>query len=179
LFEHLKQFESITKRLYRDDISMDDMRLMFDALNAEYPVMTEHLKATTKIVQTPVRLSKPSRVARFRLWLQHRRERSKEREGDTSLRHQGKTKKERQHDPTRHYAPLLKIIPPTPNKVERLFSQCKLVLTPQRRSVNPANFEQLAFLRANREMWDVTTVVSVRRRKVCRKFYTPCQVTQQ
>ncbi|EGZ17544.1 hypothetical protein PHYSODRAFT_501462 [Phytophthora sojae] len=53
------------------------------------------------------------------------------------------------------------MVPPTSNTVERLFSQCKLVLTPQRRSMLPANFEQLAFLQVNRGMWDVSTVARV------------------
>ncbi|KAE8909669.1 hypothetical protein PF005_g8112 [Phytophthora fragariae] len=52
------------------------------------------------------------------------------------------------------------MVPPT-NTVERLFSQCKLVLTPQRRAMLPANFEQLAFHRVNRGMWDVSTVARV------------------
>ncbi|KAG3107993.1 hypothetical protein PI124_g14402 [Phytophthora idaei] len=50
LFEHLKKFESICLRLQRDDMDMAEMRAMFDALIAEYPVMGEHPKATAKIV---------------------------------------------------------------------------------------------------------------------------------
>ncbi|KAE9052818.1 hypothetical protein PR001_g138 [Phytophthora rubi] len=53
------------------------------------------------------------------------------------------------------------MIPPTSNIVERLFSQCKLVLTPQRHSMHPTNFEQLAFLRVNRSMRDVSSVAGV------------------
>ncbi|KAG2991339.1 hypothetical protein PC129_g21984 [Phytophthora cactorum] len=56
---------------------------------------------------------------------------------------------------------LVKMIPPTSGFVERLCSQFKLVLTPQRRSVAPANFEQLAFLLVIRGMWDASTVSSV------------------
>ncbi|EGZ09678.1 hypothetical protein PHYSODRAFT_523900 [Phytophthora sojae] len=104
LFEHLKKFESVCKRLQREDADMGEVRLMFDSLIAEYPVMSEHLKSTAKIVHTPAFES---------------------------------------------------------GVVKRLFSQCKLVLTPQRRSMLPANFEQLAFLRVNRGMWDVSTVARV------------------
>ncbi|OWY98580.1 hypothetical protein PHMEG_00030619, partial [Phytophthora megakarya] len=45
--------------------------------------------------------------------------------------------------------------PPTSNRVERLFSQVKLVLTPQRSSLLPVNVELLLFLITNRSYWDV------------------------
>ncbi|EGZ19787.1 hypothetical protein PHYSODRAFT_495083 [Phytophthora sojae] len=122
LFEHLKKFESVCKRLQREDTDMGEVRLMFDSLIVEYPVMSEHLKSTAKIVHTPAFESAPN---------------------------------------TTRYIPLVKMVPPTSDTVERLFSQCKLVLTPQRRSMLPANFEQLAFLRVNRGMWDVSTVARV------------------
>nr|CAI72317.1 hypothetical protein, conserved [Phytophthora infestans] len=53
------------------------------------------------------------------------------------------------------------MIPATSNIVERLFFQCKLVLTPQRRSMDTANFEELGFLRVSRDMWGVSTVADV------------------
>ncbi|GMF48796.1 unnamed protein product [Phytophthora fragariaefolia] len=53
LFEHLKKFESICKRLQREDTDMAEVPLMFDGLVAEYPVMADHLKASAKIVHTP------------------------------------------------------------------------------------------------------------------------------
>ncbi|KAE9342795.1 hypothetical protein PF008_g9993 [Phytophthora fragariae] len=53
LFDHLKKFESICKRLQREDTYMGEVRTMFDALIAEYPVMSEHLKSTAKIAHTP------------------------------------------------------------------------------------------------------------------------------
>jgi hypothetical protein len=46
--------------------------------------------------------------------------------------------------------------------VERLFSQCKLILTPQRAYMLPANFEMLAFLRVNRDLWNASTLVDVK-----------------
>ncbi|KAK1947365.1 Sphingomyelinase phosphodiesterase D [Phytophthora citrophthora] len=38
---------------------------------------------------------------------------------------------------------------------------CKLVLTPQRTCMLPANFELVMFLRENRNMWDVTTLAAL------------------
>ncbi|KAG6943529.1 hypothetical protein JG688_00017565, partial [Phytophthora aleatoria] len=57
------------------------------------------------------------------------------------------------------YSDLAKMVPPTSNTVERLFSQCKPVLTHQRTCMLPANFEMLAFLRATRDLWNATSLV--------------------
>lgn len=46
LLEHLKKFDSIFKRLQRDDPDMTEMRIMFDVLGVEYRVMAEHLRST-------------------------------------------------------------------------------------------------------------------------------------
>ncbi|ETO73183.1 hypothetical protein F444_10854, partial [Phytophthora nicotianae P1976] len=57
------------------------------------------------------------------------------------------------------YRALAKLAPPTSNTVERLLSTCKLIMTPQRICMQPVNFEMIAFLRANREMRNVTTLI--------------------
>ncbi|KAG6946715.1 hypothetical protein JG687_00016556 [Phytophthora cactorum] len=49
-------------------------------------------------------------------------------------------------------------IPPTSNAGERLFSECKVILTPQRSSILLAHFEMLAFPRSNEDMWDITSL---------------------
>eukprot|EP00644_Phytophthora_capsici_P002948 jgi/Phyca11/103032/e_gw1.7.895.1 len=113
LLEHMKKFQSVTKKLQTEGIDLADVRLLFDSVVAEYPCMRGHLKADANIVHSPV------------------------------------------FESAVH-------LPLTSNTCERLFSQCKLVLTPQRTSMLPANFELLMFLRANRSLWDVTTLASVR-----------------
>ncbi|OWZ04211.1 hypothetical protein PHMEG_00023922 [Phytophthora megakarya] len=49
------------------------------------------------------------------------------------------------------YIDLLRMIPPSSNRCECLFSQCKLVLSPLHFSLLSTNSEMLVFLRANRE----------------------------
>ncbi|KAK1935024.1 hypothetical protein P3T76_010790 [Phytophthora citrophthora] len=56
---------------------------------------------------------------------------------------------------------LLAKIPPTSNGCERLFSQCKLILSPTRSNLLPANFETIFFLRANRELWGFTSLMDI------------------
>ncbi|KAG6968023.1 hypothetical protein JG688_00006014 [Phytophthora aleatoria] len=57
------------------------------------------------------------------------------------------------------YDELLYLVPPTSNACERLFSECKLVLTLLRSSTLPANFERMMFLRANSDMWTSATLL--------------------
>ncbi|EGZ21988.1 hypothetical protein PHYSODRAFT_490553, partial [Phytophthora sojae] len=52
-------------------------------------------------------------------------------------------------------------IPPTSNRCERLVSQCKLVMTLQRSSLLPINFEMIEFLRTNRKYWDAHTLMGI------------------
>ncbi|KAE9233905.1 hypothetical protein PF004_g9529 [Phytophthora fragariae] len=162
--EFEKKFESICKRLQRADTCMGEVRTMYDALIAEYPVMSEHLKSTAKIFNTPAietggvkvimgsTLSSAEAAALKRFELpQPAGKKRKEREEDyATMLLQGKEKKRKQTPSIAIYMPLVKMVPPTSNTVERTFSQCKLVLTPQRRAMLPANIEQLAFLRVNR-----------------------------
>ena len=42
--------------------------------------------------------------------------------------------------------------------VERLFSRAKLIMTPERRNMNPYRLESLLFLRANYMLWDAYTL---------------------
>lgn len=46
----------------------------------------------------------------------------------------------------------------TSDDVERLFSACKHVLTPQRMSMSPRMFEFIMLLKANRELWGLLEV---------------------
>ncbi|KAG2860707.1 hypothetical protein PC119_g7337 [Phytophthora cactorum] len=57
------------------------------------------------------------------------------------------------------YEPIVAAIPPTSNLCERLFSQCKLVMTPHRASLLPMNFEMIVFLQTNRKFWDANTLM--------------------
>ena len=58
------------------------------------------------------------------------------------------------------YHELLFKVPPTSNVCERLFSKAKSVLTPQRSSMLPINFEMIMFLKENGTLWDRRTVAA-------------------
>ncbi|GMF36751.1 unnamed protein product [Phytophthora lilii] len=153
---------------------MSEVRLMFDALVAVYPAMAGHLKSSAKIVHisafetgvvkvingTALSSAETAALKRFEATQASLKKRKEREEDYASQLLQGKGKKAKQAPGAKSYIPLVKLVPPTSNTVERLFSQCKLVMTPQRRAMLPANFEQLAFLRVNCSMWDVVTVAS-------------------
>ncbi|OWZ10459.1 hypothetical protein PHMEG_00016690 [Phytophthora megakarya] len=54
LYEDLKKLNSICKHLQKDDTDMAQVRVLFDSVKAEYPVMSDYLKAGAKIVHSPV-----------------------------------------------------------------------------------------------------------------------------
>ncbi|KAE9005035.1 hypothetical protein PR002_g16881 [Phytophthora rubi] len=154
---------------------MAEVRVMFDAFVKEYPVMADHLKSTSKIVHTPafetgvvkvidgsvLSSAEEASLKRFEV-TQATGKKLKEREDDyTSLLVRSGGKKRIHSASTASYAPLVRLVPPTSNTVGRIFSLCKLVLTPQRRAMLPVNFEQLTFHRVNRSMWNVGTEASV------------------
>eukprot|EP00644_Phytophthora_capsici_P002481 jgi/Phyca11/105488/e_gw1.11.548.1 len=65
------------------------------------------------------------------------------------------------HSPTFEAAALLFHVPLTSNDCDRLFSKAKAVLTPQRSSMLPINFEMIMFLKGNSAYWSHLTVAEV------------------
>ncbi|RLN57216.1 hypothetical protein BBJ28_00026335 [Nothophytophthora sp. Chile5] len=174
LFEHMKKLDSVCKKLQNDSTNMADVRLLFDSVVAEYPIMGEHLKSGTKIVHSPsfeaavVKVINGSALSTAEATalqpLQVSRslgKKRKERDDDyaAQILREG-TKKRSSMRSSVAYSNLV-TIPPTSNTVERLFSQCKLIMTPQRRCMLPANFEMISFLRVNKRMWNVASVAAV------------------
>ena len=152
---------------------MAEVRLLFDACCEKYPVMAEYLKAGANIVHTPtfenavvkatndVLLNAAETKALAPFLLSTPPPQEKEDEVDFASEVLRRAKKPRRTDrSTAAYTPLLKVIPPTSNHCERLFSQCKYVLSPHRASLMPATFEMIIFLKANRDMWNAGTLVA-------------------
>ena len=58
------------------------------------------------------------------------------------------------------YIDVSKLVCATSNCCERLFSEAKYVMVPQRRGMTPAIFEALLFLKKNLDFWGVATVAT-------------------
>ncbi|GMF18132.1 unnamed protein product [Phytophthora fragariaefolia] len=182
LHEDLKILKSVTSKLQAEDLSLADVRTLFDAVVQRFPSMKPQLKAPDSIVHSPafesaavkvingdVRLSTDERAAikAFEKAASITGSKRKELDDDSVLGEDFATailraKKTAVAFPSAAvYSELLMKLPPTSNRVERLFSQAKLILTPQRASLLPINMELLIFLRSNRRYWDMETVNAV------------------
>ena len=51
-----------------------------------------------------------------------------------------------------------KYVFPTSNLCERLFSRASLIMTPNRRKMDPETFETIIMLKSNKDLWDAETV---------------------
>eukprot|EP00644_Phytophthora_capsici_P003012 jgi/Phyca11/102698/e_gw1.7.1008.1 len=130
LLAELEKLDTVCTALQHERTTLADVRLLFDKVIADYPIMADHLRASAKI---KVRCDYAHAILR-----------------------DGKKHRVSTRTKTR-YSALVRLVPPTLNTVERLFSTCKLIMTPQRGCMLPANFEMIAFLRVNREMWNAST----------------------
>ncbi|KAG3235716.1 hypothetical protein PI124_g19261 [Phytophthora idaei] len=170
LVNKLEALDSVCVKLQSEERTFADVRLHFDAVMAKYPATSHHLSASARIVHSPVFESavvkllsdraltaeEEESVARFAVTDSTSNEAPRRVDFATETLRQAKRPR---HSSGIKYIDILRMIPPTSNRCERLFSQCKLVLSPLRSSLLPANFEMLVFLRANRELWNFTTLL--------------------
>ncbi|GMF39161.1 unnamed protein product [Phytophthora fragariaefolia] len=182
LHEDLKILNSVTVKLQVDGLSLADVRTLFDSVVQRFPSMKPQLMASASIVHSPVFESAAVKIINSDLRLSSG-ERTAIKAFEKADSVTGSKRKERDDDSEKSqveedfatsilrakktsaaspsaavYSELLAKLPPTSNLAERLFSQAKLVLTPQRASLLPINMEMLTFLRSNRKYWDLETV---------------------
>ncbi|KAG3009515.1 hypothetical protein PC120_g15582 [Phytophthora cactorum] len=170
LVNKLEALDSVCVKLQSEERTLADVRLLFDAVMAKYPATSHHLSASALIIHSPVFESavmkllsdraltaeEEESVARFAVTDSTSNEAPRRVDFATETLRQAKRPR---HSSGIKYIDILRMIPLTSNRCERLFSQCKLVLSPLRSSLLPANFEMLVFLRANRELWNFTTLL--------------------
>ncbi|ETI37887.1 hypothetical protein L914_15654 [Phytophthora nicotianae] len=168
LVESIKIFNSVCKKLQEEATSMKSVRLLFDKITEMFPVTGNYLRPDADIVHSPAFERAVEKLALEELYALQpfqleaattettapsRGSRSQTRACSTE---DFATALPQSNPPpvqvTPRYDPIITAIPPTSNRCERLFSQCKLVMTPQRASLLPMNFEILIFLRANRKL---------------------------
>ncbi|ETN21260.1 hypothetical protein PPTG_01499 [Phytophthora nicotianae INRA-310] len=183
LLKDLRVFQSVTLKLQLEDVTLADVRALFDSIIERFPTTKAKLSATATIVHSPTFEAATVKVINGEVGSLTASERKaiKRFEVETASASSGRKRKRRDDDEkeddfatsvlrakkasgrqtSASFLKLLEKLPPTSNRCERLFSQAKLVLTPQRASLLPVNFEKLMFLRANRSNWDVGMVQDV------------------
>jgi hypothetical protein len=140
----LKELDSVCNILQYERRTLAGVRVLFDACIEKYPVMKEHLSAGANIVHSAafenavVKLANEmplSNAERRGGWPvsgpNDRPSRDDTADEDFATAILGRAKKPRRSGRgLAGYVPLLSAIPPTSNHYERLFSQCRYVLTP-------------------------------------------------
>ncbi|KAG6967870.1 hypothetical protein JG687_00004038 [Phytophthora cactorum] len=150
LLDHLKKLDSVCNTLQHERASMADVRLLFDQVMDDYPIMASHSRPSANIVHTPVFEAALVMICNDSK-LTASEARAMQRFVMVPKTSAGK-RKERSED---SYA--IDILRGG-KQLRTSASSCKLVLTPQRSCMIPANFEMLAFLRANRDLWNATSL---------------------
>ncbi|ETP42363.1 hypothetical protein F442_10730 [Phytophthora nicotianae P10297] len=153
LVNKLEDLDSICVKLQSEDCTLGEVRRLFDTVMAKYPATSHHHGASARIVHLPVFEDAVVKLLSDCEIIQ-------EEEENFATKTLRQAKRPR-HGAENKYIDLLRLIPPTSNRCDRLFSQCKLVLNPLRASLLPANFEMLMFLRANRGLWDFTSLFRI------------------
>ena len=182
LRQELEYFQSISMELQRegsDQLDMHDVRVLFDDLISKFPIVRHHLAADADIVhnkdferavvlvqggqEQELKRAEKDQIRRFLIDEddensdENDTEEDRERNAAQKLLDENRERKRaRFQKPTRYRC--MNHIHPTTNKVERLFSRAKLVLTDMRKRMTPRHVELLLFLRMNRSLWSEVTV---------------------
>ncbi|GMF49472.1 unnamed protein product [Phytophthora fragariaefolia] len=171
LVAKLEDLDSVCANLQSENRTIADVRLLFDAVIAKYPATADYLIPSTRIVHSPVfetavvklltdqipSAAGEEAISSFAAPVSPPRMTAKKKV-DFATETLRNAKRPRRAVETK-YVDILRMVPPTSNRCERLFPHCKLVLNPLRSSMLPANFELLVFLRANRDLWNFTSLM--------------------
>lgn len=182
LVKKLKNCESVSKFLQQQDsgvVTLRRTRVLFDGLIRDDACLNSHLARSAPVVHNPSfeaaiikiqrgeesKLTADERhsVAHFLLTEQPHEDRgsiTSDDEGEeeetsyaVSLIEEDdeKVRKKQKIIASRYKSTLH--VSPTSNICERAFSRAKLIMTPQRRSMDPSTLDGLMFLRYNSDMW--------------------------
>ncbi|GMF24761.1 unnamed protein product [Phytophthora fragariaefolia] len=163
LQDDLQALDSICLKLQSNETTLADVRTLFDGVVKRYPGTSNYLTNDATIVHSPtfetaivkvrrgegaLTRTEAAAIAPFRVGEggTNELEPSTSTNCAASLLHAG-SKRTHAAANAATYEPLLSYIPPTSNDCERLFSKAKAVLTPQRSSMLPINFEMIMFLK--------------------------------
>jgi hypothetical protein len=174
LFEVLKDFESVSKVLQRDDTTMADVRALFDAISENYsncerrlardaPLVLDKFfeSAVVKIQQGSVNSLSPAELRA----VQHLKKNADQQQNvvhDSQISFAEQVLKKRKYESEtaslqKEYIDLRLLIP-TSNICERLFSRSGYALNERRLSILPVNAEAQVFLHLNMDLWNIDTL---------------------
>jgi hypothetical protein len=165
----MKKMASLTKAVQRDDLTMADVRHLFDKAMEDMPGLALKLSRDAAIVKDKdfeqavvkvqtgqeLSLTREEELSLRRFELPNEAEEAEAKGDDEGDYATGILNRKRRR--VTRYIPM-KFITPTTCEVERLFSIAIRVFTDTRRSLLPLNLEAVLFLKANRSLWDAKLV---------------------
>ncbi|KAH9105198.1 hypothetical protein AeMF1_018909 [Aphanomyces euteiches] len=171
----LVDLDSVMKTLQSETLTMAVARCLFDGVISNFPTMAAYLAYDAEIVQNPLFESAVVKVLRnstgelsddeaeilIGFGVARIVENSDVSVVDTNVSFADQIlldAEQKKNQSGQLSVQDLRFVLPTSNIVERLFSKAKLVLTDQRLSLLPVNFEMVLFLAANQRFWDVQLV---------------------
>lgn len=174
----LKMYESTSKKLQSaDDITLLDVRDLFDALIAQKPEVAKYLQADAEIVKSPVferacvnvllgREGSLSDDEKTMLEPLAPEDAPPSSSSETTALGKGFAaialeQARRLRQTTSRFSDQVSMIAPTSNIVERFFSQAKAVVGMHRQAMTPLHLESILFLKVNRMYWSAATVRKV------------------
>jgi len=185
---HFPLFQDVTIGLQNRGTDLEFVRDTFDAVLAddEYSCMEMYLKPTAKIVASPDFENGVCKIMKGELLTASEAEACRKlkkpvqevEDDDTSgtdeddllsplervkLIREQRNKIQKTGDVRKansSYIDVGKLVCATSNCCERLFSEAKYVMVPQRRGMTPEIFEALLFLKKNLDFWNVSTVAT-------------------
>ena len=164
-----------------------NIRTCFDSLIARYPCMSRHLGKNASIVHSP---DFENAITKMQGNLPYSRLTAAEKKSIEFYVESGEREKESDsdEDASPAFASIAAMasahaeaeqrvkrsringqirsmthISPTSNIVERLFSNAKLIMTDQRRSMDPSTLETILMLKLNKDLWDARDIERIRR----------------
>ncbi|ETK72150.1 hypothetical protein L915_20699 [Phytophthora nicotianae] len=150
LYADLKDFESVSKALQGENVSLLDVRIWFDGLIEAQPAFAAYIRNGARLTASEKRA--------LRSFLQvDRAPNNNDEEAETDSLVQRLEKRRRLKAREARYC-LVGSIPATSNKVERFFSVARATLGHERNGLQLIALEMVLFLRENSRFWDVSTV---------------------
>jgi|Laugrespbdmm15sd_2_1035082.scaffolds.fasta_scaffold21012_1 hypothetical protein len=162
IFENLKNFESVSKKLQKEkECNILTQRQLFDGLIELYPSTKEYLAADAPIVHSPEFEAAVCKVLLNSIDFDE----SEEEALSDFMTDDGDAPANDENDELAFAEKIIKkhrknpyvdlsYIPPTSNLVERFFSAASFVMTDLRKRNHPRTLEMLMFLKFNRDMWN-------------------------
>lgn len=178
LMPSLKDLESVTKRLQERNVTVSDVRGLFDSVMDEYPDTTPRLSTSASILYSPVFESAVVKVQLGKAAALSRDERSaleefrtpelipSESSAGATLSLAERALKRQRRESVDGYKNFinLRFLLPTSNICERLFSVAGNALHSRRAGLSPVSFEGQLFLHLNNDLWGPKEVGSILKR---------------